>query len=361
MAAAASAAGTTHWALASGDKPAFPSKPLRVIVPFAAGGATDVLARAVCDKLGQQLGQPSIVDNRPGAAGLLACDAVAKAAPDGHTLTLGTTSTMLSNQFMFKKLAYDPQKDLVPVVRICWAPIVLVVNSKLAARSLPELMAYAKANKGQLTYGSYGIGSQGHLALATLSKITDADMTHIAYKGEAPMVQDLAGGQLMIGIGSILSLKQHIDSGKLRAIAFTGRTRVPALPDVPTFADLGHQQDAFTLATGRLHAQQHRALPPQHPVPRATAVARRLWRPAAHLSSLYRKRVQSQPHQPGHGADQERRFQGRACHCAALPLDRRRPQGGGRQPAHHPHHRSPARAGQIPARGVEARRAIPKR
>lgn len=248
MAAAASAAGTTHWALASGDKPAFPSKPLRVIVPFAAGGATDVLARAVCDKLGQQLGQPSIVDNRPGAAGLLACDAVAKAAPDGHTLTLGTTSTMLSNQFMFKKLAYDPQKDLVPVVRICWAPIVLVVNSKLAARSLPELMAYAKANKGQLTYGSYGIGSQGHLALATLSKITDADMTHIAYKGEAPMVQDLAGGQLMIGIGSILSLKQHIDSGKLRAIAFTGRTRVPALPDVPTFADLGHQQDAFTIS-----------------------------------------------------------------------------------------------------------------
>lgn len=248
MAAAASAASTTGWALASGEKTAFPTKPVRVIVPFAAGGATDVLARAVCDKLGQQLGQPSIVDNRPGAAGLLACDAVAKAAPDGHTLTLGTTSTMLSNQFMFKKLPYDAQKDLVPVVRICWAPIVLVVNSKLAARTLPELMAYAKANKGQLTYGSYGIGSQGHLALATLSKVTDADMTHIAYKGEAPMVQDLVGGQLMIGIGSILSLKQHIDSGKLRAIAFTGRTRVPALPEVPTFAELGHQQDAFTVS-----------------------------------------------------------------------------------------------------------------
>ncbi|UBB18414.1 Bug family tripartite tricarboxylate transporter substrate binding protein [Comamonas odontotermitis] len=248
LATAASAAGATSWTLASGDKPAFPTKPVRVIVPFAAGGATDVLARAVCDKLGQQIGQPSIVDNRPGAAGLLACDAVAKAAPDGHTLTLGTTSTMLSNQFMFKKLSYDPQKDLVPVVRICWAPIVLVVNSKLAARSLPELMAHAKANKGQLTYGSYGIGSQGHLALATLSKVTDSDMTHIAYKGEAPMVQDLVGGQLMIGIGSILSLKQHIDSGKLRAIAFTGRTRVPALPDVPTFAELGHQQDAFTVS-----------------------------------------------------------------------------------------------------------------
>jgi len=248
LATAASAAGTTSWTLASGDKPAFPTKPVRVIVPFAAGGATDVLARAVCDKLGQQIGQPSIVDNRPGAAGLLACDAVAKAAPDGHTLTLGTTSTMLSNQFMFKKLSYDPQKDLVPVVRICWAPIVLVVNSKMAARSLPELMVHAKANKGQLTYGSYGIGSQGHLVLATLSKVTDSDMTHIAYKGEAPMVQDLVGGQLMISIGSILSLKQHIDSGKLRAIAFTGRTRVPALPDVPTFAELGHQQDAFTVS-----------------------------------------------------------------------------------------------------------------
>ena len=245
---AASAAGSTSLAFAASEKPAFPSKPVRVIVPFAAGGATDVLARSVCDKLGAQLGQPAIVDNRPGAGGLLACDAVAKAAADGHTLTLGTTSTMLSNQFMFKKLPYEPQKDLVPVSRICWAPIVLVINSKLPAKNLAELMAYAQANKGQLSYGSYGIGSQGHLVLASLSKVTNADMTHIAYKGEAPMVQDLVGGQLMVGIGSILSLKQHIDSGKLRAIAFTGLNRVPALPDIPTFAELGHKQDAFTVS-----------------------------------------------------------------------------------------------------------------
>ena len=273
LATAASAAGTTSWTLASGDKPAFPTKPVRIIVPFAAGGATDVLARAVCDKLGQQIGQPSIVDNRPGAAGLLACDAVAKAAPDGHTLTLGTTSTMLSNQFMFKKLSYDPQKDLVPVVRICWAPLVLVVNSKMAARSLPELMAHAKANKGQLTYGSYGIGSQGHLVLASLSNLTQADMSHIAYKGEAPMVQDLVGGQLMMGIGSILSLKQHIDSGKLRAISFTGPNRVPALPDVPTFAELGYKDvNAYAFhgligpagmpkeAVDRINAELHKAM-----------------------------------------------------------------------------------------------------
>ena len=116
---AASAAGSTSLAFAASEKPAFPSKPVRVIVPFAAGGATDVLARSVCDKLGAQLCQPAIVDNRPGAGGLLACDAVAKAAADGHTLTLGTTSTMLSNQFVFKKLPYEPQKDLVPVSRIC--------------------------------------------------------------------------------------------------------------------------------------------------------------------------------------------------------------------------------------------------
>ena len=246
LAATSAAIGTLPWARAS-DK-TFPSKPLRFIVPFAAGGATDVLTRTVCDKLSTQMSQPSIVDNRPGAGGLLACDAVAKAAADGHTLTLGTTSTMLSNQFMFKKVPYDPQKDLVPVSRICWAPIVLVINNKLPVKTLDELMAYAKANKGQLTYGSYGIGSQGHLVLASLSKVTNSDMTHIAYKGEAPMVQDLVGGQLMVGIGSILSLKQHIDSGKLRAIAFTGQNRVPALPDIPTFAELGHKQDAFTVS-----------------------------------------------------------------------------------------------------------------
>ena len=251
-AAAASAAtaglGASPLAFASGDKAAFPSKALRITVPFSAGGATDVLARAVCDKLGQQLGQPAIVDNRPGAAGILACDVVAKAAPDGHTLTLGTTSTMLSNQFMFKKVPYQPQKDLVPVVRICWAPIVLVVGPKVPATNLGELMAYVKSQKGKLSYGSYGIGSHGHLVLASLSNEANADMTHIAYKGEAPMVQDLVGGQLMMGIGSILSLKQHIDSGKLRAIAFTGKNRVPALPDIPTFAELGHKQDAFTIS-----------------------------------------------------------------------------------------------------------------
>ncbi len=249
-AASATTAGlaASPLAFASGDKAAFPSKALRITVPFSAGGATDVLARSVCDKLGQQLGQPAIVDNRPGAAGILACDAVAKATPDGHTLTLGTTSTMLSNQFMFKKVPYQPQKDLVPVVRICWAPIVLVVSPKLPVSNLADLMAYAKSQKGKLSYGSYGIGSHGHLVFASLSNEANADMTHIAYKGEAPMVQDLVGGQLMMGMGSILSLKQHIDSGKLRAIAFTGVNRVPALPDVPTFAELGHKQDAFTIS-----------------------------------------------------------------------------------------------------------------
>ncbi len=246
--AAASGLPLASVAHAASDKAAFPTKALRVVVPFAPGGATDVLARSVSDRLGQQLGQPAIVDNRPGAAGLLACDAVAKAAADGHTLTLGTTSTMLSNQFMFKKLSYDPQKDLVPVMRICWAPIVLVTNAQIPVRNLQELMAYISANKGKLSYGSYGIGSQGHLVLASLSNLTQADMSHIAYKGEAPMVQDLVGGQLMMGIGSILSLKQHIDSGKLRAISFTGPNRVPALPDVPTFAEQGHREDAFTIS-----------------------------------------------------------------------------------------------------------------
>ena len=226
----------------------FPSKPVRIVVPFAPGGATDVLARVTGNGLAGHLKQPVVVENRPGGAGLIGGDVVAKATPDGHNLYLGTTSTMLSMQFLFKKMPFDPQKDFAPVSRLCLAPIVLVVTPDVPAHNVKELVDYIRANKGKLSYGSYGIGSHAHLAFVTLDKLADGGMSHIAYRGEAPMTQELLGGSLKMGMGSILSLKQHIESGKLRALAFTGSHRVPALPDIPTFAEAGFKQEALSIS-----------------------------------------------------------------------------------------------------------------
>ena len=225
----------------------WPSKPISIVVPFGAGGNTDVMARLTATHLTKALGVSVVVDNKPGAAGLIAGEAVAKAQPDGMTALLGTTSSMLTNKYLYKKTPYDPLTDLTPLVRVCLAPIALVVTADTPALSLQEFMAWIQAMKGKLSYGSYGIGSHGQLACTTLSEVGGADMTHVAYKGEAPMVQDLLGGQVKIGMGSLLSLKSHIDAGKLRALAVTGPRRVPLLPDVPTFAEAGYPQDALSL------------------------------------------------------------------------------------------------------------------
>ncbi|WP_416401187.1 Bug family tripartite tricarboxylate transporter substrate binding protein [Alicycliphilus denitrificans] len=243
MAAAAAAAGPLHAQPQAG----FATRPVRVVVPFAAGGATDVITRVLGEHMARRFGQPVVVDNKPGAAGLIAGEAVVKSAPDGMTALLGTTSTMLTNKYLYQKTAYDPLTDLTPLVRVCLAPIALVVTADVPARNMQEFMAWIRANKGRLSYGSYGIGSHGQLACSTLSDIAGADMSHVAYKGEAPMVQDLLGGQIKIGMGSLLSLKAHIDAGKLRALAMTGPRRVPLLPDVPTFAEAGYPQDALAL------------------------------------------------------------------------------------------------------------------
>lgn len=197
--------------------------------------------------MAQRFGQPVLVDNKPGAAGLLAGDIVAKAPADGMTALLGTTSSMVTNKYLYKKTPYDPLTDLTPLVRVCLAPIALVVTADTPAQNLQEFMAWIHPQKGKLSYGSYGIGSHGQLACTTLSEVTGSDMSHVAYKGEATMVQDLLGGQIKIGMGSLLSLKTHIDSGKLRALAVTGPRRVPLLPQVPTFSEAGYPQDALYL------------------------------------------------------------------------------------------------------------------
>ena len=213
-------------ALAQAARPAWPSKPIRLVVPFNAGGATDIIARTVGEVLARRTGQPVVVDNKGGAAGILGTDAVAKAQPDGHTLLLSLSTSMLINQFLYTKLPYNPQKDLALVSQIAAAPVTLVVHPSVPAGNMKELLAYVKAHKGKLSYGSWGVGSYAHLAGAYMSKTMGADMTHSAYKGEAPMIQDLIGGQLQLCFSSALNTKPFIESGRLKAIGVTGAAAI---------------------------------------------------------------------------------------------------------------------------------------
>ena len=228
-------------------KAAWPAKPIRLIVPFNAGGATDIIARSVGEALSQRVGQPVVVDNRGGAAGILGTDAVAKAAPDGYTLLLSLSTSMLINQFLYTKLPYDPQKDLTLITQVAAAPVTLVVHPSVPASNMKELLAYVKANRGKVSYGSWGVGSYAHLGGAYMSKTQDADMAHVAYKGEAPMIQDLIGGQLQLCFSSAQNTKPFIDSGRLKAIGVTGMQRMDILPQLPTIHEQGVTDDAYAV------------------------------------------------------------------------------------------------------------------
>lgn len=226
---------------------AWPNKPIRIIVPFNPGGATDVSARLIADKLGPRLGQTIIVENKGGAAGILGTDTVAKAAPDGSTFTISLSTSLLINQFLFAKLPYDPHKDLVMVSQIAVAPVTLVVHPDVPARNAAELQAWIGKNKGKVSYGSWGIGSYAHLAGAYMSQALNADMSHVAYKGEAPMLQDLLGGQIQMAYASAAGTKPHIDAGKLKVIGVTGDQRMAVLPNVPTLVEQGLKDDAYRI------------------------------------------------------------------------------------------------------------------
>lgn len=227
---------------------AFPVKPVKIVVPFAAGGATDSLARLLGEKLAVSFGQPVIVENKAGAAGIIGTDAVAKAAPDGHTMVLGLSNSLLTNQYLYAKLPYHTQRDLALVYQIAVAPLVLVAHPSVPANNAQDLLKYVKANKGKVAYGSYGVGAYPHLAGAHMSLSQQADMVHIPYKGEAPMVQELLGGQIHIAYASALQVKQHIETGKLKAIGVTGTKRMLTLPNVPTLAEQGLKDEAYRLA-----------------------------------------------------------------------------------------------------------------
>ena len=245
--AALGSTGLLGTALAQTGKAAWPTKPIRLVVPFNAGGATDIIARTVGEALSKRIGQPVVVDNKGGAAGILGTDAVAKAPADGHTLLLTLSTSMLINQFLYTKLPYNPQKDLALITQVAAAPVTLVVHPSVPANNMKELLAYVKAQKGKLSYGSWGTGSYAHLAGAYMSKTMDADMVHVAYKGEAPMIQELIGGQLQLCFSSALNTKPFIDAGRVKAIGVTGTQRMDILPKVPTIFEQGVQDDAYSI------------------------------------------------------------------------------------------------------------------
>jgi tripartite-type tricarboxylate transporter receptor subunit TctC len=218
----------------------YPNKPIRLIVAFPAGGSTDIVGRIVAQKLSERLGQAIVVENRGGAGGTIGTDAAAKAAPDGYTLTLGTTSTMAVAPGAYSKLGYDSVKSFSPISLVAVTPYLLVVNPELPAKSLAELVTLAKSQPGKLNFASAGNGSTTQLAMEMLNDVTGMKMTHVPYKGNADADLAILSNQVQVLFGSMPALLQHAKQNKLRALAVGTAKRSPALPDVPTVAELGY-------------------------------------------------------------------------------------------------------------------------
>jgi tripartite-type tricarboxylate transporter receptor subunit TctC len=217
---------------------AFPTKPVRIVVAFTAGGTTDILARSVGQQLGERLKQPFVVDNKPGAGGNLGTEMVVRAPADGYTLTINSVGPIAVNPTLFPKLTYNPITDLVPIVQIAEVPNVLVIHPSLPVKTFDEFVAYGKAHPGKLNYASTGIGTSSHLSGYILGKRAAIEATHVPYKG-ADALRDLLAGRVQFMFATIPSVKQHIDAGSLRAIAVSSAKRSRSLPDVPTVADSG--------------------------------------------------------------------------------------------------------------------------
>lgn len=236
IAAGLSALGTS---LARGAE-RYPSKPIRMVVPFPAGGPTDIVARPFGLLLGNALKQSVVIDNRGCAGGSIGAAAVASAAPDGYTLLVGTVGTQSINPYLYKKLSYNPQKDLTPLATIASAPVAIVVNAATGIGSLADLVSQAKAKPGAMNYGSAGNGTPGHLTAAMFCTAAGIRLAHVPYKGSAPAVTEVIGGQIPVMFDPLQSVLPHIQSGKLKALAVTSLQRSPVLPDTPTVAELGY-------------------------------------------------------------------------------------------------------------------------
>jgi tripartite-type tricarboxylate transporter receptor subunit TctC len=218
---------------------AYPTRPIQVIVPFAGGSASDVVMRILLDRMAKSIGQPFIVDNRPGAGGNIGTSAATKAAPDGYTLVMGSTGPMAANRTLYRDLGYDPDKDLEPISLFAYFPILVVVSSKLPVKSLDEFVAYAKTRPKQLNYGSVGIGSSQHLSGVYFDQVTGLELTHVPYRNIAQYVPDLIAGSVPVGFQWLPNVSAPLQSGDARALAVAASKRMTALPDVPTAAEAG--------------------------------------------------------------------------------------------------------------------------
>jgi tripartite-type tricarboxylate transporter receptor subunit TctC len=217
----------------------YPTRPIRIIVPFAPGGATDLPARLIAPKLSESLGQPVIVENKPGASGVIGIDVVAKSAPDGYTLLMATNGELVMNPSIYPKLPYNPFKDLVPVSIAVESPLVMLVSPSSPFKSVADVLAAAKANPGSITYATAGAGSTSHVLTEMLALRTGTKLLHVAYKGGAPASKAIVTGEVAMGLLNLGSAITLINGGRARALAVTSGTRVPELPSVPTLAELG--------------------------------------------------------------------------------------------------------------------------
>ena len=218
---------------------AWPTKPIRLLVGFAPGGGTDIVARSLAPRMAEVLGQPVVVENRPGASGTIAASEVARAAPDGYTLLVGHSNSNAIAPFVLPSVPYDAATDFTAITYIGYVPNVLVLNPSVPAKTVPELIALAKANPGMYTYASSGVGSTQHLAGALFAKLTDTKLNHIPYKGSGQAITDLLGGQVNMNFDTMPPVLEHVKSGKLRALAISTPQRLALLPDVPTFTEVG--------------------------------------------------------------------------------------------------------------------------
>ncbi|MBF6630029.1 MAG: tripartite tricarboxylate transporter substrate binding protein [Comamonas sp.] len=236
---ALAAAALTVAGMGSAMADAYPNKAITMIVPFSAGGTTDILARIVGQALSQELGETIIIENKPGAGGNIGAQQASRAKADGYTLFMGTVGTHAINQSLYKNLPYDPIKSFAPLSRVANVPNLLVAHPSRPYKTVQEMITYAKAHPGDVTYGSPGSGASPHVSGALFQSMTGAEITHIPYKGSAPAISDLLGNQIAVMFDNMPSAIQHVRSGKLRPIAVTSAQRSPELPDVPTIAEAG--------------------------------------------------------------------------------------------------------------------------
>jgi hypothetical protein len=218
---------------------AYPDKPVRLVAPFVPGGPTDIVARGVAQRLGDALGQTGIVDNRGGAAGAIGCEIVARSAPDGYTIMIGSSGNLAVAPALFAKLPYDPAKDFQPITQTTAGPQIVVINANVPAKNFAELLALARAKPGGLNYGSGGAGTTTQLGPELLKSMAKIDIVHVPYKGTGQALSDVIGGQVQMMMSSLLPAMPHVKSGRLRGLAVTGLKRTPTLPEMPTVAESG--------------------------------------------------------------------------------------------------------------------------